>query len=218
MEVNDQLSRYQAEYYVETVHDAFVNVQRLLNNYNVKINCLTDAIEEEKQYRKQTKKQRMRKPGAVFLFLIGFIFVLATIALLAAAGYTGYNYYLDNAYTFYGYNGLYVAVAALIAYIIVLFITCKIFAWRRVVGRRLKIKKAKKNLKRKIKTAEALTKVLTNYPYIYEAIHKTLVRTKRHPLGKIIVSDEDKIAIDSVKAFYSSSEEATKIYSLKEER
>ena len=61
MEVNDQLSRYQAEYYVETVHDAFVNVQRLLNNYNVKINCLTDAIEEEKQYRKQTKKQRMRK-------------------------------------------------------------------------------------------------------------------------------------------------------------
>ena len=80
------------------------------------------------------------------------------------------------------------------------------------------IKKAKKNLKRKIKTAEALTKVLTNYPYIYEAIHKTLVRTKRHPLGKIIVSDEDKIAIDSVKAFCSSSEEATKIYSLKEER
>ena len=65
---------------------------------------------------------------------------------------------------------------------------------------------------------EALTKVLTNYPYIYEAIHKTLVRTKRHPLGKIIVTEEDKIAIDSVKAFCSSSEEATKIYSLKEER
>ena len=218
MEINDQLSKYQAEYYTENLHDAFINVQRLLNTYNTKINCLEDAISEEITYRKQSKKQRMKKFAARFLGFWGFLHILITIALLGVVGYVGYNYYLDNAYTFYGYNGLYVAVAALIAYIIVLFITCKIFAWRRVVGRRLKIKKAKKNLKRKIKTAEALTKVLTNYPYIYEAIHKTLVRTKRHPLGKIIISEEDKIAIDSVKAFCSSSEEATKIYSLKEER
>ena len=218
MEVNDQLSRYQAEFYVESAHDAFVNVQRLLNNYNAKINCITDAIEEEKVYRKQTKKQRMKKPAAVFLGFIGFIFLLVTLTLLGAAGYVGYNWYLDNAYTFYGYNGLYVAGAALAAFLIFFIITRKILKRRKVVGRKLKIKKAKKNLKRKIKRANILTQVLTDYPYIYEAIHKVLVKTKRHPLGKLIINEEDKKAIDSVKEFCYKSEEATKIYSLKEER
>ena len=82
MKINDQLSRYQAEYYVETAHDAFVNVQRLLNDYNFAINSITDAIEAEKVYRRHTKKERMKKPGAVILLLWGLIHILLTIALL----------------------------------------------------------------------------------------------------------------------------------------
>ena len=142
MEINDQLSKYQAEYYTENLHDAFINVQRLLNTYNTKINALEDAISEEITYRKQSKKQRMKKFGAIFLGFWGFLHVLITIALLGVVGYVGYNYYLDNSYTFYNYNGLYVAIAALVAYIIFLIITVKIFKRRRIVGRRLNIKKA----------------------------------------------------------------------------
>ena len=217
MEINDQLSKYQAEYYTENLHDAFINVQRLLNTYNTKINCLEDAISEEITYRKQSKKQRMKKFGARFLGFLGFLHILITIALLGIVGYVGYNYYLDNAYTFYNFNGLYVAIAALVAYIIFLIITVKIFNRRKVVGRRLKIKKAKKSLKVKKQVAEALTKTMTLYPLYYEQINKVLVRTKRHPLGKILIDAEDKTAIENVKSFCASSEEATKTYKAKEE-
>lgn len=217
MEINDQLSKYQAEYYTENLHDAFINVQRLLNTYNTKINALEDAISEEITYRKQSKKQRMKKFGAIFLGFWGFLHVLITIALLGVVGYVGYNYYLDNSYTFYNYNGLYVAIAALVAYIIFLIITVKIFKRRRIVGRRLNIKKARKSLKVKKQVAEALTKTMTLYPLYYEQINKVLVRTKRHPLGKILIDAEDKTAIDNVKSFCASSEEATKTYNAKEE-
>lgn len=217
MEINDQLSKYQAEYYTENLHDAFINVQRLLNTYNTKINCLEDAISEEITYRKQSKKQRMKKFGARFLGFLGFLHILITIALLGIVGYVGYNYYLDNAYTFYNFNGLYVAGAALVAYIIFLIITVKIYKRRRIVGRRLNIKKARKSLKVKKQVAEALTKTMTLYPLYYEQINKVLVRTKRHPLGKIIIDAEDKTAIDNVKSFCASSEEATKTYKAKEE-
>lgn len=217
MEINDQLSKYQAEYYTENLHDAFINVQRLLNTYNTKINALEDAISEEITYRKQSKKQRMKKFGARFLGFWGFLHILITIALLGVVGYVGYNYYLDNAYTFYNYNGLYVAIAALVAYIIFLIITVKIFKRRRIVGRRLNIKKARKSLKVKKQVAEALTKTMTLYPLYYEQINKVLVRTKRHPLGKILIDAEDKTAIDNVKSFCASSEEATKTYKAKEE-
>ena len=217
MEINDQLSKYQAEYYTENLHDAFINVQRLLNTYNTKINALEDAISEEITYRKQSKKQRMKKFGAIFLGFWGFLHILITIALLGVVGYVGYNYYLDNAYTFYNYNGLYVAIAALGAYIIFLIITVKIFNRRRIVGRRLNIKKARKSLKVKKQVAEALTKTMTLYPLYYEQINKVLVRTKRHPLGKILIDAEDKTAIDNVKSFCASSEEATKTYKVKEE-
>ena len=64
----------------------------------------------------------MKKFGARFLGFIGFLFILLTIALLGIAGYVGYNLYLDNAYEFYGFNGLYVAIAALVAFIIAPFI------------------------------------------------------------------------------------------------
>ena len=97
MEINDQLSKYQAEYYTENLHDAFINVQRLLNTYNTKINALEDAISEEITYRKQSKKQRMKKFGAIFLGFLGFLHILITIALLGVVGYVGYNYYLVNA-------------------------------------------------------------------------------------------------------------------------
>ena len=217
MEINDQLSKYQAEYYTENLHDAFINVQRLLNTYNTKINCLEDAISEEITYRKQSKKQRMKKFGARFLGFLGFLHILITIALLGIVGYVGYNYYLDNAYTFYNFNGLYVAGAALVAYIIFLIITVKIYKRRRIVGRRLNIKKARKSLKVKKQVAEALTKTMTLYPLYYEQINKVLVRTKRHPLGKILIDAEDKTAIDNVKSFCASSEEATKTYKAKEE-
>ena len=217
MEINDQLSKYQAEYYTENLHDAFINVQRLLNTYNTKINCLEDAISEEITYRKQSKKQRMKKFGARFLGFLGFLHILITIALLGIVGYVGYNYYLDNAYTFYNFNGLYVAGAALVAYIIFLIITVKIYKRRRIVGRRLNIKKARKSLKVKKKVAEALTKTMTLYPLYYEQINKVLVRTKRHPLGKILIDAEDKTAIENVKSFCASSEEATKTYKAKEE-
>lgn len=217
MEINDQLSKYHAEYYTENLHDAFINVQRLLNTYNTKINCLEDAISEEITYRKQSKKQRMKKFGARFLGFWGFLHILITIALLGIVGYVGYNYYLDNAYTFYNFNGLYVAGAALVAYIIFLIITVKIYKRRRIVGRRLNIKKARKSLKVKKQVAEALTKTMTLYPLYYEQINKVLVRTKRHPLGKIIIDAEDKTAIDNVKSFCASSEEATKTYKAKEE-
>ena len=217
MEINDQLSKYQAEYYTENLHDAFINVQRLLNTYNTKINCLEDAISEEITYRKQSKKQRMKKFGARFLGFWGFLHILITIALLGIVGYVGYNYYLDNAYTFYNFNGLYVAGAALVAYIIFLIITVKIYKRRRIVGRRLNIKKARKSLKVKKQVAEALTKTMTLYPLYYEQINKVLVRTKRHPLGKILIDAEDKTAIENVKSFCASSEEATKTYKAKEE-
>ena len=217
MEINDQLSKYQAEYYTENLHDAFINVQRLLNTYNTKINALEDAISEEITYRKQSKKQRMKKFGAIFLGFWGFLHILITIALLGVVGYVGYNYYLDNAYTFYNYNGLYVAIAALVAYIIFLIITVKIFNRRRIVGRRLNIKKARKSLKVKKQVAEALTRTMTLYPLYYEQINKVLVRTKRHPLGKILIDAEDKTAIENVKSFCASSEEATKTYKAKEE-
>lgn len=217
MEINDQLSKYQAEYYTENLHDAFINVQRLLNTYNTKINCLEDAISEEITYRKQSKKQRMKKFGARFLGFLGFLHILITIALLGIVGYVGYNYYLDNAYTFYNFNGLYVAGAALVAYIIFLIITVKIYKRRRIVGRRLNIKKARKSLKVKKQVAEALTKTMTLYPLYYEQINKVLVRTKRHPLGKILIDAEDKTAIENVKSFCASSEEATKTYKAKEE-
>ena len=217
MEINDQLSKYQAEYYTENLHDAFINVQRLLNTYNTKINCLEDAISEEITYRKQSKKQRMKKFGARFLAFWGFLHVLLTIALLGIVGYVGYNYYLDNAYTFYNFNGLYVAGAALVAYIVFLIITVKIYKRRRLVGRRLNIKKARKSLKAKKQVADALTKTMTLYPLYYEQINKVLVRTKRHPLGKILIDADDKTAIDNVKSFCASSEEATKTYKVKEE-
>ena len=233
MEVNDQLSRYQAEYYVETVHDAFVNVQRLLNDYNFAINSITDAIAEEKVYRKQTKKQRMRKFGAVLLLLIGIINILVTIALLAFTGYIAYNWqtgetlpYISDVATYVTdfvkanvevlSDPLYLTIAGGVVYLVFLIITCKIFSRRRKVGRKLNIKKAKKKLKAKIKRAESLTAVLTTYPIIYEEINKVLVRTKRHPLGKIILSVEDKKAIDDVKHFCACSEEATKTYKTKE--
>lgn len=217
MEINDQLSKYQAEYYTENLHDAFINVQRLLNNYNTKINCLEDAISEELTYRKQSKKQRMKKFAAVFLGFLGFLHILITIALLGIVGYVGYNYYLDNSYVFYNFNGLYVAAAALVAYIIFLIITIAIFKRRRIVGRRLNIKKAKKSLKVKKAIANALSQTMTLYPLYYEQINKVLVRTKRHPLGKILIDGEDKVAIDNVKSFVASSEEATKTYQIKEE-
>ena len=51
----------------------------------------------------------------------------------------------------------------------------------------------------------------------YEQINKVLVRTKRHPLGKILIDADDKTAIDNVKSFCASSEEATKTYKVKEE-
>ena len=217
MEINDQLSKYQAEYYTEGLHDAFINIQRLLNNYNAKINCLEDAISEEITYRKQSKKQRMKKFGARFLGFIGFLFILVTLALLGAAGYVGYNVYLDRAYRFFGYNGLYVAIAAFVGFIISWIITRKIYKRRSVVGRRLKIKKARKVLKAKKEVADALTKTMTLYPLYYEQINKVLVRTKRHPFGKIIIDAEDKTAIDNVKSFCAKSEEATKTYQMKEE-
>ena len=217
MEINDQLSKYQAEYYTEGLHDAFINIQRLLNNYNAKINCLEDAISEEITYRKQSKKQRMKKFGARFLGFIGFLFILVTLALLGAAGYIGYNLYLDRAYKFFGYNGLYVAVAAFVGFIIAWILTSKIYKRRSVVGRRLKIKKARKTLKAKKVVADELSKVMTLYPRYYEQMNKVLVRTKRHPLGKIIIDAEDKEAIDNVKAFCASSEEAVKRYQVKEE-
>jgi hypothetical protein len=217
MEINDQLSKYQAEYYTENLHDAFINVQRLLNNYNTKINCLEDAISEELTYRKQSKKQRMKKFGARFLGFIGFLFILLTIALLGVAGYVGYNLYLDNAYVFYGFNGLYVAIAAFVAFVIAFILTCKIYKRRSVVGRRLKVKKARKALKAKKKVADELSRVMTLYPMFYEQMNKVLVRTKRHPLGKIIIDAEDKTAIDNVKGFCANSEEAVKRYQIKEE-
>ncbi len=221
MQVNDQISKYQAEYYTESAHDAFVNVQRLLNDYTAKINCIEDAIINEKVYRKNTKKQRMKKPGAVFLLILGLIHVLLTLVLFAFTGYIGYTYYtngnLHELITKYlPYDTLYLAIGGLVAYLIVLIITCKIFARRRCVGARLNIKKAKKTLKKKIKIAEKLTAVLTSYPNIYEGIHRVLIRTKRHPLGKLIIIQEDKIAIDNVKAFCCTSEEATKLYNKKE--
>ena len=217
MEINDQLSKYQAEYYTENLHDAFINIQRLLNNYNAKINCLEDAISEELTYRKQTKKQRMKKFGARFLGFIGFLFILLTLALLGVAGYVGYNYYLDNTYVFYGFNGLYVAIGAFVAFVIAWILTSKIYKRRSVVGRRLKVKKARKTLKAKKIVANELSKTMTLYPRYYEQMNKVLVRTKRHPLGKIIIDAEDKEAIDCVKAFCAKSEEAVKRYQVKEE-
>ena len=217
MEINDQLSKYQAEYYTEGLHDAFINIQRLLNNYNAKINCLEDAISEELTYRKQTKKQRMKKFGARFLGFIGFLFILLTLALLGIAGYVGYNYYLDNAYVFYGFNGLYVAIGAFVAFVISWILTSKIYKRRSVVGRRLKVKKARKTLKAKKIVANELSRTMTLYPRYYEQMNKVLVRTKRHPLGKIIIDAEDKEAIDNVKTFCAKSEEAVKRYQVKEE-
>ena len=96
-------------------------------------------------------------------------------------------------------------------------ITRKIYKARSVVGRRLKVKKAKKTLKDKKKVADVLTKTMTLYPAFYEQMNKVLVRTKRHPLGKIIIDAEDKAAIDNVKSFCASSEEAVKRYQVKEE-
>ena len=217
MEVNDQLSRYQAEFYVENVHDAFVNVQRLLNDYNAKINCISDAIDEEIVYRRQSKKQRMKKAGAVILLLWGLIHILLTLVLLAATGYSAYIWYTNGTLPeFVPYPPLYVAIAGLVLYLLVLIITCKIFARRRIVGRRLNIKKARKTLTAKKERADALTNVLTSYPLVYEGIQKVLIKTKRHPLGKILISLDDKNAIDDVKSFCAHSEEATKTYNTKE--
>ena len=96
-------------------------------------------------------------------------------------------------------------------------LTCKIYKRRSVVGRRLKVKKARKALKAKKKVADELTRTMTLYPMFYEQMNKVLVRTKRHPLGKIIIDAEDKTAIDNVKGFCASSEEAVKRYQIKEE-
>ena len=227
MEINDQLSRYQAEYYVETAHDAFVNVQRLLNNYNFAINSISDAITAEKVYRKQTRKERMKKAGAVFLLLLGLIHVILTIGLLAVTAYAVYNWQtgktiqylstvMDEINKLLNLEPLFIVIICGIVYLVFLIITCKIFCRRRKVGRKLNIKKAKKNLKIKTKHAEALTNVLTTYPIIYEEINKVLIKTKRHPLGKIIITAEDKKAIDDVKNFCACSEEATKTYNTKE--
>jgi len=227
MEINDQLSRYQAEYYVETAHDAFVNVQRLLNNYNFAINSISDAITAEKVYRKQTRKERMKKAGAVFLLLLGLIHVILTIGLLAVTAYAVYNWQtgktiqylstvMDEINKLLNLEPLFIVIICGVVYLVFLIITCKIFCRRRKVGRKLNIKKAKKNLKIKTKHAEALTNVLTTYPIIYEEINKVLIKTKRHPLGKIIITAEDKKAIDDVKNFCACSEEATKTYNTKE--
>ena len=162
MQVNDQISRYQAEFYTENVHDAFVNVQRLLNDYNAQINCIEDSIEEEKTYRKQTKKQRMKKPGAVFLFLLGSIFFILKTAALAVAGYAGYIWYTNGTLPeVVPFEPLIAAAIGLGAYIILLIITVKIFNRRKVVGRRLNIKKAKKILKGKVEIANKLQFLLT---------------------------------------------------------
>lgn len=227
MEINDQLSRYQAEYYVENGHDAFVNVQRLLNDYNFAINSITDAIEAEKVYRRHTKKERMKKPGAVFLLILGLIHVLLTIVLLGLTAYAVYVWqfnetlpFIEDIYKLIADNielePLYLTIILGIIYLVFLIITCKIFCRRRKVGRKLNIRKAKKNLKKKIKKANALTQILNNYPIIYEAINKVLIKTKRHPLGKLIINSEDKKAIDDVINFCKCSEEATKTYNTKE--
>ena len=175
----------------------------------------------------------MRKFGAILLLLIGLINILITIALLAFTGYVVYNWQTGETLPYIsevvkiasdfitGYvsefsDPLYLSIAGGVVYLVFLIITCKIFSRRRKVGRKLNIKKAKKKLKAKIKRAEQLTAVLTTYPIIYEQINKVLVRTKRHPLGKIIISEEDKKAIDAVKNFCAASEEATKIYKRKE--
>lgn len=216
MQVNDQISRYQAEFYTESVHDAFVNVQRLLNDYTSQINCIEDSIEEEKTYRKQTRRQRMKKPAAVFLLLIGLIFILLTIALLGATGYAGYTWYTKGTLPeVVPFEPLVAAIIGLVAYVIVLIITVNIFKARRAVGRRLNIKKAKKILKGKIEIAEKLTETIASYPDIYEKIHILLVKTKRHPLGKVLIDKQDKEAIDTVKSFCYTSESATKLYEIR---
>lgn len=225
MKINDQLSRYQAEFYVETAHDAYVNVQRLLNDYNFEINSITDAIEDEKVYRRHSKKLRMKKFGARFLWVLGFINVLVTIVLLALTGYAVFRWQTETAIKgideYYkliadnlNFEPLFLVIIFGLAYLLFLIITCKIFSRRRKVGRKLNIRKAKKNLKRKIKAANALTEVLTTYPIIYEEINKVLIKTKRHPLGKIIIVEEDLKAVEDVKKFRIASEEATKAYSL----
>lgn len=223
MKINDQLSRYQAEYYVETAHDAFANVQRLLNDYNFAINSITDAIEAEKVYRRHTKKERMKKPGAVILLLWGLIHILLTIALLGLTVYAAYTWQTGNSIKYVAdaykiitdnlhFEPLYIAIILGVVYLFFLIITCKIFSRRCKVGRKLNIRKAKKNLKNKVKRANALTAVLTTYPLIYEEINRVLIKTKKHPLGKIIITEEDKKAIEDVKKFRSTTEEATKTY------
>lgn len=226
MQVNDQISKYQAEFYTEGAHDAFINVQRLMNNYVLEINNTEKAIENELKYRKETKKQRMRKFGAILLFLLGLIFLVLTVAVFLVAAHslcTNFNILtlpeLPVVGEFLkGYNPLHIGIIGLVAFIVLLIITCKIFARRKIVGRKYNIKKAKKNLKKYRKVVDVLTATITSYPTIYEGVHKLLVKTKTHPLGKLILNAEDVEIIESVKTFMNVSEETTKTYQLEKNK
>lgn len=224
MQVNDQISRYQAEFYTEGAHDAFINVQRLMNNYVLLIDNTEKSIENELQYRKQTKKQRMRKFGAIVLLLLGLIHVVLTIALLAVSAHALCTHFdlvslpeIPVVGEFLkGFEPLHVGIVGLVAYIVFLVITCKIFARRRIVGRKYNIKKAKKSLKKNRKIVDTLTATITSYPTVYERVHKLLVKTKKHPLGKLILNEEDVETVELVKSFINVSEEATSTYNLEQ--
>ena len=217
MQVNDQISKYQAEFYTESVHDAYINVQRLLNNYVAQVNSLEDAIRNEIDYRQKTKKQRMKKAGAVFLFLIGFIFLILTLAAFGVGGYSAYLHFTNGTLPEivpFEIKTLYLAGIGAAAGIILLVITCSIFKRRKLVGVKLNLKKAQKALEEKKEVVDKLTATLTSYPTINDNVRRLLVKTKRNPLGKILIDEKDKETIDSVKAFCAVSEETTEKYKL----
>lgn len=222
MQVNDQISKYQAEFYTEGAHDAFINIQRLMNNYVLEINNTERAIENELKYRKETKKERMRKFGAILLLILGIIFVVLTIAVFLVAAHSFCKHFnllelpeipvvgelLKN------FEPLHIGIIGAAAFVVFLILTCLIFARRKIVGKKYNIKKAKKNLKKYRKVVDLLTATITSYPTVYEGVHKLLVKTKKHPLGKLIVNAEDVAIIESVKDFMNVSEETTKTYQL----
>ena len=217
MEVNDQISKYQAEFYTESAHDAYINIQRLLNNYVTEINSLENAINNEIKYRRQSKKERMKLPLAVFLGFLGVITILLTLGLLGVSGYSFYIWYTKGTlpeFVPFEIKPLILGIIAFVAFVLFLILTCKIYAGRSIVGRKLNLKKARKELKFKKETGDKLTSTLTVYPDVYEGVHRLLVRTKRNPLGKLIIDEDDKKAIDSVKSFCATSEEATTAYKL----
>lgn len=218
MQVNDQISKYQAEFYTESVHDAYINVQRLLNKYTQNVISLEDSINNEIKYRKQSKKERMKKPAAVLLLLLGLIFLVVTVASFGVGGYSAYLFATNGTLPSiipFTIEPLYLAIIGLVAGILFLIITINIFKRRALVGRKLNLKKAQKELEEKKEITSQLTATITSYPTVYERVHKLLVRTKKNPLGKLIINAEDKETIDIVKHFTNVSEEATSKYIIK---